>query len=681
MESSSEESSVEPQPTHGSDFESHVPYIYQPLNHEDSIRLLKVYLGPNDSPLVCDIVEVRRTEADYEALSYVWGPPTFTHRILEKASRSYVPITENLFYALHTLRKHKRRLRVQGYHCSDKSLSLWVDAVCIDQSNVEERNHQVKNMAGIFSQASRVLAWLGPTERVSCFMTFEEIASGRQEVARARYRVSFDYDDFALHDYKHDSREIGQARATHDLRAIFQKCNIVELGNFFANTWFTRAWVLQEFLLANSIELFMGTEEVISLQTLASAFYELKLHEHLLPRGQSLRRLRIDGVQTSFVYQDDFLQHFQIVDEMFQARRIWHANPSKRLIREPRTQFIDKIPTRTLYQWCRMLVDRKCADERDKVYAALGLAHNDLGIVPNYSLGIASIVLDLTTKSLEAGDFSVLHDAGKPILIATQGGQPSFVPSLRRESRHNRPKPLGGYDVPRYTAGLSRSAKVQSLASDHIRLRGVKVDKIFYLDTLADALKDLTVGRGSPFKPELLAAYDRATSTIKALSRRSDFPDIHFKLAFWRTINLGFIPKRAELRYNEKAVDFQFLGLSHRQNVARCMKRRAFFMTTKGFMGLAPEWAQKDDNVVIFDGAETPFLLRRAMVGNGEEAWRLVGDCYLEGWMVGDYFGCTIESVAESDEPTESTTYPKGITYHDTEFRRRPLCTEFFTLC
>jgi hypothetical protein len=680
MENSGEELSVKPQPTHESDSESHVPYVYRPLNHEDSIRLLKVYPGPNDSPLVCDIIEVRRAEAYYEALSYVWGPPIFTHRILEKASRCYVPITENLFYALHTLRKHSTR-SLQYRYRSDNSLSVWVDALCIDQSNVKERNHQVKGMAGIFSDASKVLVWLGPREPVSCFRTFAEIDSRRQQVAWARSGKSFDHDDSALNGAVHEAQEIGQAKATYDLRAILRKCNIVELGKFFANAWFTRAWVLQEFLLANSIDMFMGTEGFITFKTLASAFYELKLHEHLLPRGQSLRRLRIDGVQASFVYQDDFLQHFQIVDEMFQARRIWHANSSKRLALGPQTQFVDSLPTRTLYQWCRMLIDRKCADERDKIYAALGLAHNDLGIIPNYSLSVASIVMDLTTKSLEAGDFAVLHDAGKPILIATQGEQPSFVPSLRRESRHNRPKPLGGYDVPRYTAGLSRAAKVQSLVSDHIRLRGVKVDRIFYVDTFADALKDLTVGRGSPFKPELLAAYDRATSTIKALSHRPDFPDIHFKLAFWRTINLGFVVKRADLRYHEKGVDFQFLGLSYRQNVARCMKRRVFFITRQGFMGLAPEWAQKGDKVVIFDGAETPFLLRQAMAGTGEEAWRLVGDCYLEGWMIGDYFGCTIESGPESDEPVESKTYLKGIAYHDTEFRRRPLRTEFFTLC
>ncbi|OAL02907.1 hypothetical protein IQ06DRAFT_345885 [Phaeosphaeriaceae sp. SRC1lsM3a] len=668
-------------------FEPYVPYVYHPLHHEDSIRLLKIFGG---SPLICEIVEVRRSESEYEALSYVWGPPVFTHKIYERTSRCYVPITENLFHALSAL--HKR----PGGSVQDRSDSLhkpwcvWVDAVCIDQSNISERNHQVKSMAAIFSKASRVLVWLGPEECGSVFPTLKKISSCREAIDKARKAyempVNNPHDDYqsyfdTLVDNDAGMKEEKLANTTHRLRAAIQECNILDLGNFFATAWFTRAWVLQEFLLAESIEIYMGRKGSITFDTIALALDDLKSLEYLLPRGPLLQGTRNAKSQSSFVYADDFLQHFEIVDEMFQARKIRRAHSHDRSARNIRRTLKAAPPIRTLYQWCRMLVFRKCADERDKVYAALGLAYDDLDIIPNYSLSTADVLLDLTKKSLDAGDFSVLHDAGTPACDTTHESQPSFVPSLRPESRQNRPRPLGGHDDPRYKAGRSRMNRIQSLEGSSVRVRGVKVDDVIYTDNLADAVKDLTMGRGSPFKPQLHAAYDRAAATFRADSTRIDFPDNDMKLAFWRTINLGFVPARADVPYYKKGVNFHFLELPYRQNIAECMKHRVFFITKKGFLGLAPEWAREEDRVVIFDGAETPFLLRRATTESGEEAWRLVGDCYLEGWMIGDYFGCTVVAGSGTDERADAATYSKGITYHDTEFRRMALYTKFFTLC
>jgi hypothetical protein len=61
-------------------------------------------------------------------------------------------VTKNLHAALFRLR--------------DRSLEriLWIDALCIDQKNVEEKGQQVQLMAKIYSKAARVLVWLGETE-------------------------------------------------------------------------------------------------------------------------------------------------------------------------------------------------------------------------------------------------------------------------------------------------------------------------------------------------------------------------------------------------------------------------------------------------------------------------------------------------------------------------------------
>ena len=50
------------------------------------------------------------------------------------------------------------------------------------------------------------------------------------------------------------------------------------------------------------------------------------------------------------------------------------------------------------------------------------------------------------------------------------------------------------------------------------------------------------------------------------------------------------------------------------------------------------------DQVVIFDGGKTPFIFRNAVNEDGEHSntWKLLGDCFLLGWMYGDYFGHTV---------------------------------------
>lgn len=67
------------------------------------------------------------------------------------------------------------------------------------------------------------------------------------------------------------------------------------------------------------------------------------------------------------------------------------------------------------------------------------------------------------------------------------------------------------------------------------------------------------------------------------------------------------------------------------------MRARKIFITEQGYLGLGPQSLQRGDQVVIFDGAEVPFVLRK----HGAD-WKILGQCYLHGWMDGNYFGHAI---------------------------------------
>jgi hypothetical protein len=133
----------------------HSKFTYQSLEDPHSwIRLLTLSPSPNYSdPLVCRLRTFRLENAPpYEAISYHWGDSTCDQPIIPDSRQKL--ITKSLQLALRDLR-HPFGTRV-----------LWVDGLCINQDAdaVEERNAQLLLMRPIFSQASRVLAWLSDAD-------------------------------------------------------------------------------------------------------------------------------------------------------------------------------------------------------------------------------------------------------------------------------------------------------------------------------------------------------------------------------------------------------------------------------------------------------------------------------------------------------------------------------------
>lgn len=195
--------------------------IYEtvPLSLGDStnIRLVTILFDgeetPNlDSLISCKLHLVEKLDkaADeyaYTALSYVWGNPAMTKSILLNGQEFIV--RENLWNFLDQMRKEQ----YQGY--------LWIDAICIDQTQNDERSHQVAMMGQIYSKADKTLAWLGLQNEALAQM-FEVIASNT-----------------ALQDQF--------TPITKGLQELFQY------------EYWTRIWVVQEFSLSRSVSIRCGS--------------------------------------------------------------------------------------------------------------------------------------------------------------------------------------------------------------------------------------------------------------------------------------------------------------------------------------------------------------------------------------------------------------------------------------
>jgi hypothetical protein len=132
-----------------------IPPLYQDLR-KDRIRLLKLLPGKPGQPLFATLSESSNWRVDYDtykALSYVWGKPDVTekHKHSIVLDGHVVSISTNLYEALQHLRKplHER--------------ILYVDALCINQSDDSERAIQVAMLGDVYRSASSVLVWLGPS--------------------------------------------------------------------------------------------------------------------------------------------------------------------------------------------------------------------------------------------------------------------------------------------------------------------------------------------------------------------------------------------------------------------------------------------------------------------------------------------------------------------------------------
>lgn len=111
-----------------------------------AIRLVRLLPGVGEADLRCLLVVGFSTQSNYMALSDCWGNNGNTESIWLNG-RPF-KVTPNLFTALENLRE------------TDEEVVIWIDAICINQLDTKERNHQVQQTRAIYHGAREVKVWL-----------------------------------------------------------------------------------------------------------------------------------------------------------------------------------------------------------------------------------------------------------------------------------------------------------------------------------------------------------------------------------------------------------------------------------------------------------------------------------------------------------------------------------------
>jgi len=249
----------------------------------------------------------------YTAVSYVWGEPAPTKQILLNG-QSFT-VRQNLWDLLNQL----RAVEFDGY--------FWVDALSIDQTNDREKNHQVAIMGSIYARAKKTIAWLGTAsvEFAAQCQTFKTGLKVQELIDSQGQRP-------AKKDYLHTAG----------------------LSYILAHPYWTRTWILQEYLLSSSVEFWCGNE--------------------VLPASELVSRAK--DFFDSFISKLNFADLFETLVQLRAFNIIIHATGSDDI-----TSSLTWLLTLSLYSLC--------VDPRDRIYALLSLIsprERELwGITPDYA--------------------------------------------------------------------------------------------------------------------------------------------------------------------------------------------------------------------------------------------------------------------------------------------------------
>lgn len=632
----------------------------------------------------------------FNAVSYSWGSPVLSEEEIETGRNSPTPdffheiecngaswmVTQSLYELLEEFSKQEK-LRGQ---------LLWVDALCIDQTDPDEKAHQISLMGEIYARAAQVIVWLG--KDASYLEDFRWI-----------------HDDFAYVLNRMVER-FGFEAVTN--RSPLDKDFFTDLGlempldtwfrcwrayfRFYAcRRWFRRAWIVQEAALARNVTVRCGSSSIEWVPMWAMArFMMASGWAHVLaPMNQKDKSAGIDELDTIWVLQNvcrsggiqapDFQRNHQRVHRL-----------------------------KTLGQWCSwyflwalyVVRHQIASDARDKVYSILGLAERCTSrcvrtpIVASYKIDTDELYVLVARKLLRSLPVLSVLSAAE----ASDCGHlelPSWVPDWTR------PGPNGNYlgwadvmgepifDCSRVDAG---SGHVCSVSNRQLLLCGASFDTVVDISDSMDvvvtthqiqSLLRVCSGLKDTYFPSAQNRVEVLWRTLIADWTGSEHPaPLGVTSAFYDWIcamvsagiyvrrsrgesldkyidelgvldDLGsqsdekLLPSKrqvlakaeyvwAELeqyasRKDDEVMDFVQNGdgeaMLFGQRLSTVCGSRRLYRTAGGYLGLGPKATRKGDEVWLLEGARVPFLMR---IDFERDAQVLIGETYLHGFMHGE---------------------------------------------
>jgi hypothetical protein len=604
-----------------------------------TIRLLNLHPGRPEDLICCDLQCVSLSETpEYEAISYCWG--TQAGAIEIRCDGRPFMITKELAAAFTKFRRE------------DSNRLLWVDAICINQDDTDEKNCQVPLMRTIYEKAMAVQVWLG-----------KDTPEGLGEKA-------FNL----LEALKNAWMSLGWKFHFSHLAANTSRLNPSSLpsvdhpdwpvvGKLIEMPWFGRAWIIQEIVVSRTAILHCGPAS-LSWNDFYVAF--------------------LFGLSTGFfTIRSDVICDFLAYQHLSQLIITYHCMTDGEA---------------TALDFATLLENHRTAgatDPRDKAYALLGLSEliedRKHGIIPDYNLQAAEVYEKIAKTVLEKSSTLDLLGVSKVVSRQPVGRLPSWAPDWSVWDfasslcfRNVQGKYVFDFDatttssIPKHLVIKEHTLELSGHTFDRICKVGRPLDpfpepedfdqfriRIFPLVTLSIAmLNDWSFvarslsGRKYPTGERIMDAFiktlflgdvpgfypmesergfleEHITRVLEAIGaklqgpRLQQFLDWRYSRALrWRITDPAGLGMIVTAFYKPSIRMWGVLPNMLGRTIHRKMIR-----TTQGYIGLAPRLTEEGDYVALVKGGRVPLVLRPR---GGQ--WELIGGCYLHGIMHGEGF-------------------------------------------
>jgi hypothetical protein len=571
--------------------------IYNNLDikrHE--IRLLELFPGSSEETVTATLSTVSLDASPpprYEALSYVWGDPTIRREIQISSPGFAMSFTIGV-----SLEEALIRMRFP-----DRNRTLWVDAICINQEDIEERESQVSIMGRIYSESAQVLVWLGleePSDEAA--LSLINAAAGGEEI----FLEDCDWD------------------VTRSSETVVRKCNSViqQVTSIFKRPWWSRSWTLQEIVLAPLVLFYLGRFAVGWNQFVAA---NLQIQREAMRTSYSLC---LDCTKSPFA-----------IGNAIRSLAFY-----RKCIEEDR--MVDLLDLVVSHR------ERAATDPRDKVFAFMGMANYNAGDVrPDYMSSVAKVYTHFTIGEMSArrnlavlglaeldnrripdlpswsADWSgtsrrpeiqevskmtfyehynacggqefagsIFHERSK-MLLALDGVQIGVVSEVG--DLHSAPGPGLDYSV------LQQWHKISQIDSNGdlpYPYSNYTVKEAFWRTMISDIMTETVDGLSKCHRPVLQQYKDYVW---KALSRSRTF-----SASDW-----GFLSEATDDNYCEypsvaAAVSVLMITLTERR----------FFISDEGLFGIAAHNVIEGDSIWIVKGGKLPLVLRKVTANEGKRS-------------------------------------------------------------
>jgi hypothetical protein len=539
------------------------------------IRLLRILPGAFVSPIHCELFRTSLDgKPDYEALSYVWGGALDRRNIVVNSDE--FSVTTNLELAL-------RRLRA---HVGEKPLVLWADAVCINQDCYEEKAQQVALMAEIYRKALAVLIHLG------------ENGNNSELVEQLLYDIL---------DADLDEASTTIVPECYDLPPHQDKC-WAALSRFLERDWFRRTWVIQEFVLNNTVEVICG-EWMVNGETLVEAVSKIArftawYRGGAAATGANLIRA-LGGTKSRYLKGDR--------PRLPSLIKSFHATDAK--------------------------------EERDHLFALLSLAEHGShqNLIPEYGGDFESVRERYTQHFINtAYPFEILSLAG---LHSQTSRCASWILDLTTLRDFELLLGIGtAVEKGVYRAGFGKPAVISPPGRDILSLRGVLADFVGATRMNVDPEN----GARDPHhtNSDEFDLIFEVLANILPYPTGEDLDDVRMRTLIgdypWEgdgSPKTCFAALQMCSSTTDKAEREEYLSTARPYLVAHIdmMKGRKCCLTEKGYVGIVPINTRLGDAVFVPYGSPVPFVIRK--IDEREANYLLVGECYIHGIMAGEAMG------------------------------------------